>query len=425
MSGIIDELTWRGLVHDATDGLADLTARQPVTVYNGFDPTADSLHVGHLVPLLALARWQRHGHTPIVLAGGGTGMIGDPSGRSAERNLLSRAQVDANVAAIRQQLARFLDFDSRTNPAQLVNNADWLGRLSALDFLRDVGKHLTVNYMIAKDSVRSRLGSEHGISYTEFSYMLLQAYDFQHLYQHHGCQVQTGGSDQWGNITAGTELIRRALGGQAHALVYPLIVRSDGQKFGKTADGAVWLAPERTSPYRFYQFWLNCDDADAVSYLKLFTWLTRDEIDGLAQALAGHPEQRAAQQRLAREMTAMVHGSAALTRAEQASRALFGGALDALAAAEIAEIFADVPSWRMPRTRLAGDGYPLLDLLVDAGATASKGEARRLLEGGGIYLNNVQQGDVRRVVATGDLLAGGYLVLRRGRRQYTVVEVQA
>jgi tyrosyl-tRNA synthetase len=425
MSGIIDELTWRGLVHDATDGLAALTVRQPVTVYNGFDPTADSLHVGHLVPLLALARWQRHGHTPIVLAGGGTGMIGDPSGRSAERNLLSRAQVDANVAAIRQQLARFLDFDSRINPAQLVNNADWLGRLSALDFLRDVGKHLTVNYMIAKDSVRSRLGSEHGISYTEFSYMLLQAYDFQHLYQHHGCQVQTGGSDQWGNITAGTELIRRALGGQAHALVYPLIVRSDGQKFGKTADGAVWLAPERTSPYRFYQFWLNCDDADAVAYLKLFTWLTRDEIDGLAQALAGHPEQRAAQQRLAREMTAMVHGDAALARAEQASRALFGGALDALAAAEIAEIFADVPSWRMPRTRLAGDGYPLLDLLVDAGATASKGEARRLLEGGGIYLNNVQQSDARRVVAPGDLLAGAYLVLRRGRRQYTVVEVQA
>jgi tyrosyl-tRNA synthetase len=425
MSGIIDELTWRGLVHDATDGLAALTARQSVTVYNGFDPTADSLHVGHLVPLLALARWQRHGHTPIVLAGGGTGMIGDPSGRSAERNLLSRAQVDANVAAIRQQLARFLDFDNRTNPAQLVNNADWLGRLSALDFLRDVGKHLTVNYMIAKDSVRSRLGSEHGISYTEFSYMLLQAYDFQHLYQHCGCQVQTGGSDQWGNITAGTELIRRALGGQAHALVYPLIVRADGQKFGKTADGAVWLAPERTSPYRFYQFWLNCDDADAVSYLKLFTWLTRDEIAELAQALTEHPEQRAAQQRLAREVTTMVHGAAALARAEQASRALFGGALDALAAAEIAEIFADVPSWRMPRSRLAGDGYPVLDLLVDAGATASKGEARRLLEGGGIYLNNVQQGDMRRMVTLGDLLAGAYLVLRRGRRQYTIVEVQA
>jgi tyrosyl-tRNA synthetase len=352
-------------------------------------------------------------------------MIGDPSGRSAERNLLSRAQVDANVAAIRQQLARFLDFDNRTNPAQLVNNADWLGRLSALDFLRDVGKHLTVNYMIAKDSVRSRLGSEHGISYTEFSYMLLQAYDFQHLYQHCGCQVQTGGSDQWGNITAGTELIRRALGGQAHALVYPLIVRADGQKFGKTADGAVWLAPERTSPYRFYQFWLNCDDADAVSYLKLFTWLTRDEIAELAQALTEHPEQRAAQQRLAREVTTMVHGAAALARAEQASRALFGGALDALAAAEIAEIFADVPSWRMPRSRLAGDGYPVLDLLVDAGATASKGEARRLLEGGGIYLNNVQQGDMRRMVTLGDLLAGAYLVLRRGRRQYTIVEVQA
>jgi tyrosyl-tRNA synthetase len=425
MNDIFEELTWRGLIHDMTDGIAALAAREPVTLYNGFDPTADSLHVGHLVPLLALARWQRLGHSPIALAGGGTGMIGDPSGRSSERQLLTRAQVDANVDAIKVQLARFLDFNARSNPAKLVNNADWLTSLSALGFLRDVGKHLTVNYMIAKDSVRSRLSSEHGISFTEFSYMLLQAYDFQHLYEHHGCRLQTGGSDQWGNITAGTELIRRSLSGQAHGVVYPLITRADGSKFGKTADGSsVWLSAERTSPYRFYQFWLNVEDGDVIRYLRFFTWLTRDEVAEYEQIVATRPEQREAQQRLAREVTAMVHGETALARAEQASRALFGGELSELSAADIADIFAEVPSTTLTRTQLAGEGMLLVDLAVATGAASSKGEARRLIEGGGFYLNNVQAADPRRNVTLNDSVEGQYIVVRKGRRQYFVVHIE-
>ncbi|HMO59063.1 MAG TPA: tyrosine--tRNA ligase [Roseiflexaceae bacterium] len=424
MSGIIEELTWRGLLQDSTEGIAALAAREPVTLYNGFDPTADSLHVGHLVPLLALARWQRLGHTPIALAGGGTGMIGDPSGRSSERQLLTRDQVDANVDAIKQQLARFLDFNARSNPAQLVNNADWLTSLSAIGFLRDVGKHLTVNYMIAKDSVRSRLSNEHGISFTEFSYMLLQAYDFQYLYEHHGCRVQTGGSDQWGNITAGTELIRRAVGGQAHGVVYPLITRADGSKFGKTAEGSVWLDANRTSPYRFYQFWLNTDDSDAINYLRYFTWLTRSEIEEYEQQLYSQPEQRAAQIRLAREVTGMVHGETALARAEQASQALFGGALGALGAADIADIFADVPSSSVPQTALGGEGMPLIDLLTTTGAAASRGEARRLIEGGGVYINNLQAADVRRMVTLADSVEGQFIILRKGRKQYFLVRIE-
>ena len=292
MATIIDELRWRGLVYDVTEGLDELVGREKITLYNGFDPTADSLHIGNLVPLMQLARWQRHGHTPIALAGGGTGMIGDPSGRSSERNLMSLDVIDANVAHIKTQLATILDFEVKSNPAQLVNNADWLRRVLLTDFLRDTGKHFTVNYMLAKDSVKSRMErDDSGISYTEFTYMLLQAYDFQHLFDTQNCQVQTGGSDQWGNIVAGVELIRRARGRKAHALVYPLLTRADGSKFGKTAEGtSVWLSPARTSPYRFYQYWFNSDDADVGTFLKQFTWLTAAEIAELENLVIEQPE---------------------------------------------------------------------------------------------------------------------------------------
>ncbi len=419
-----EELKWRGLVYDYVEGVPELLVREKTTIYNGFDATADSLHVGHMVPLMALARLQRFGHHPIALAGGGTSMIGDPSGKSSERQLLAREVIEANVDAIKKQLAHFLDFESRTNPARLINNADWLMSLNLVEFLRDVGKHFTVNYMIAKDSVKTRLEREDGISFTEFSYMLLQSYDFLHLYDHEGCVLQTGGSDQWGNITAGTELIRRMRGGSAYALVYPLITKSDGTKFGKTESGAVWLSPQRTSPYRFYQFWLNADDRDVVLFLKFFTWLKQDEIEGLAHALAEHPEQREAQRALAREMTGMLHGQTALERAEQATQVLFGGQIEGLVAADIAEIFADVSSSELPKSQLEGAGLGIVDLLVTSSLAKSKGEARRAISEGGIYLNNNRVTDVARLVSLADAVDGQFIVLRRGRKNYHLVKVQ-
>lgn len=418
-----EELQWRGLVFDCIEGVQNLLATQSVTVYNGFDVTADSLHIGHLVPLLALARLQRYGHHPIAVAGGGTTMIGDPSGKSSERPLLSRQQIEENAEAIKQQLARFLDFDSKTNPARLVNNADWLLPLNLIEFLRDIGKHFTVNYMIAKDSVRARLEREEGISFTEFSYMLLQSYDFLHLYRTYGCVLQTGGSDQWGNITAGVELIRRVTGGTAYALVYPLITKSDGSKFGKTESGAVWLDPKRTSPYRFYQFWLNTDDRDVIHYLKVFTFLTQPEIEELRQALEERPEQREAQRTLARLMTGMLHGETALSRAEQAAQVLFGGAVEGLSAAEIEDIFADVPSARLSKDQFSGTGLNIVDLLVNSGMMKSKGEARRAIGEGGVYLNNHRVTESERQVTLSDLLEGRFLVLRRGKKTYFLVEV--
>jgi tyrosyl-tRNA synthetase len=418
-----EELQWRGLVFDCIEGVQNLLATQTVTVYNGFDVTADSLHIGHLVPLLALARLQRYGHHPIAVAGGGTTMIGDPSGKSSERPLLSRQQIEENAEAIKQQLARFLDFDSKTNPARLVNNADWLLPLNLIEFLRDIGKHFTVNYMIAKDSVRARLEREEGISFTEFSYMLLQSYDFLHLYRTYGCVLQTGGSDQWGNITAGVELIRRVTGGTAYALVYPLITKSDGSKFGKTESGAVWLDPKRTSPYRFYQFWLNTDDRDVIHYLKVFTFLTQPEIEELQHALEERPEQREAQRRLARLMTGMLHGETALARAEQAAQVLFGGAVEGLSAAEIEDIFADVPSARLSKDQFSGTGLNIVDLLVNSGMMKSKGEARRAISEGGVYLNNHRVTESERQVTLNDLLEGRFLVLRRGKKTYFLVEV--
>jgi tyrosyl-tRNA synthetase len=329
------------------------------------------------------------------------------------------------MAGIQPQLASILDFEAKSNPARIVNNANWLVELSMMEFLRDVGKHFTVNYMTAKDSVKSRLEREDGISYTEFSYMLLQAYDFLHLFDNFNCVMQAGGSDQWGNITAGVELIRKVRGQKAYGLVYPLITRPDGSKFGKTAEGeSVWLDPRRTSPYRFYQFWLNTDDADVINYLKYFTWLTQSEIKSLQDALFERPEQRQAQRTLAREVTRMIHGETAVAKAEQAASVLFGGELEGLDAADIGDIFADVPSSEIPKTTLEGEGLPLVDLLVDSGLASSKGDARRSIQGGGIYLNNERVTDQDWNVALTDTIEGQFVVLRKGRKKYHLVRVK-
>ena len=423
MTSVFDEFKWRGLLHSFTEGTPEVLAKEKVTVYIGFDPTSDSLQVGNLLALMGLARMQRFGHSPIVLAGGGTGMIGDPSGKTNERQLLSLEEVRANVQGVLPQLRRFVDFDVKSNPARVVNNADWLTTIPMMNFLRDVGKHFTVNYMMAKDSVKSRLEREDGISYAEFSYMLLQAYDFLQLFDNYGCTMQSGGSDQWGNIVAGVELIRRVRGKRAYGLVYPLITNADGTKLGKTEKGTIWLDARRTSPYRFYQFWFNCDDADAINNLKYFTWLTREEIADLEDKLAAHPERREAQRALAREVTRLVHGEDALAKAEQASRVLFGGEIAGLGADEIADIFADVPSSDVPKSALEGAGKPLADLLVDTGLTRSKGEARRLIKNGGVYVNNAKaSGDA--AVTLGDAIDGAFVVLRKGKKTYHLVRVR-
>jgi len=395
-----------------------------VTLYNGFDPTADSLHVGHLVPMLALARFQRYGHHVIALAGEGTGMIGDPSGRSDERNLLSAEEAHYNVEKIKRQLAKFLDFEIKSNPARIMNNGDWLLDLKLIDFLRDTGKYFTVNSMMAKDSVKSRLSRESGLSFTEFSYSLLQAYDFYHLFVTENCVLQTGGSDQWGNITAGCELIRRKTGKNAYGLTYPLVKKKDGTKFGKTAGGAVWLDPERTSPYKFYQFWLNTDDADVIPFLKYFTFFDRQKIDELEFATRENPEDRAAQKALAVEMTKMMHGETALDKAMQASEALFGGEINGLSAADIKEIFADVPSGVIAADSMNGEGLPIVNLLSDCGFMKSKGEVKRAIAEGGVYINNHRVTDVNTSIRKDQFIEGKYLVLRRGKKNYFLLKTE-
>jgi tyrosyl-tRNA synthetase len=420
----IEEFEWRGLLYAHTEGLPELLARESVTAYIGFDPTSDSLQVGNLLTLMGLARLQRFGHTPIALAGGGTGMIGDPSGKAHERQLMSQDQVEANVEAIKPQLARFLDFEVKSNRARIENNASWLMPIPMMEFLRDVGKHFTVNYMMAKDSVRSRLEGEEGISYTEFSYMLLQAYDFLRLFEDQQCQLQAGGSDQWGNITAGIELIRRRLGRRAYGLVYPLITTADGSKLGKTEQGTIWLSAERTLPYRFYQYWLNQGDEDVIPYLRYFTWLTQPEIQELESELAEHPERREAQRKLAREMTRMVHGETALSKAELASEALFGGEVAGLSAQEIEEIFADVPSSFAARSSFAGEGASVVELFADSGLENSRASARRLIESGGAYLNNRRVTDVAQTITLADTIEGRFVILRRGRKTYRLVRIQ-
>ena len=424
MNNIFHEWQWRNLRYDSTDGLEELLAKEKIAVYNGFDPTADSLHVGHLVPMVGLARLQRFGHHPIALAGGGTGMIGDPSGRSAERNLLSAEVIAHNVEQIKGQLAAILDFEIKSNPARIVNNMDWLSQISMIAFLRDVGKHFTVNYMTAKDSVQSRLEREDGLSYTEFSYMLLQAYDFLHLHDNYGCKLQAGGSDQWGNITAGVTLIRKVRSQTAHGVVYPLITRADGTKFGKTADGdSVWLDPKRTSPYRFYQFFVNIEDANVVDMLRYYTFLTQEEVAECAQAVVERPHLREAQRRLAQEVTRMVHGESGLAKAEQATKVFFGEAIAGLGAAEIREIFADAPSSHVKPTDFDNGGMPIVNLLESAGVAKSKGEARRLISSGGIYLNNIRVQEADQAIPLDTAIEGRYLVLRRGKKDFYLVQV--
>lgn len=427
MENIYDEWKWRGLLYDATEEAEKALKTEKIVAYNGFDPTADSLHVGSLIPMIGLARLQRHGHHPIALAGGGTGMIGDPSGRSSERNLLTEEEINHNVDCIKVQLASLLDFEIKSNPAKLVNNIDWLAEISMIEFLRDVGKHFSVNYMTSKDSVKSRLDRESGggLSYTEFSYMLLQSYDFHHLYKTHGCKMQVGGSDQWGNITAGTTLVRKMDGATVHGAVYPLLTRADGSKFGKTAEGdSVWLDPERTSPYRFYQFFLNTPDADAIKMMNFYTFLPKSEVEEYEQAVRDEPHKREAQKRLATEVTQLVHGESGLAKATKASEVFFGGDLDGLGAEDVRDIFADVPSATVQKQELSGEGVPLANLLADVGVAKSRGEARRLISNGGVYLNNVQAGDTDKAITLEQSIDGQFLVIRKGKKNYHLVKVE-
>jgi len=411
------------MIHEATPDLQQILATEKLTAYIGFDPSAASLHVGSLLPVMGLARLQRFGHTPIAIAGGGTGLIGDPSGKTKERQLLTREQVEANLAGIKEQLSRFLDFDSTANPARIVNNADWLTPITMMEFLRDVGKYFTVNNLLAKEAIKRRLETDEGISFTEFSYPLLQAYDYLVLYDRHSCTLQMGGSDQWGNIVAGIDLIRRLRSARAHGLVFPLVATTAGVKFGKTEAGAVWLDGELTSPYRFYQFWLNTDDRDVISYLKFFTWLSREEIAGLEESVRSGPEKRNAQRELARQVTEMVHGGTALSKAMRASEVLFGKEISGLSVQEILDIFADVPSTALERSKLDGDGLTLGDALVVAGLAPSKGEAKRLVQGGGVFMNNRRADDVRKAILASEFIGGQVLVLRKGAKHYHLIRI--
>jgi tyrosyl-tRNA synthetase len=422
---LLEEYRWRRMLHDATEGAQEALGEGVQSAYVGFDPTAASLHVGHLLPVMGLVHFQRAGHRPIAVVGGGTGLIGDPSGKSKERRLLTRDETAANAEAVRAQLEPFLDFGGVSNTARMVNNLDWLGEEGLLDFLRDVGKHFSVNAMLRKETVRARLEDDSvGISYTEFSYLLLQSYDFLRLFQDHGCRFQFGGSDQWGNITGGIDLIRRVTGERAFGLVFPLITTASGVKFGKTEEGAVWLDPERTSPFRFYQYWLNTDDADVGSYLRFFTLLSRDRIEELDKAISDRPQDREAQRALAEEVTGRVHGESALERARVATSVLFGGEIEGLGAAEIQEIFADVPSSTVSRDLLSGEGEGLVALLADSGVTSSRGEARRGLEQGGIYLNNRRVDDPQARVTLDDAVDGRFLVIRKGKKRYHLFRVE-
>jgi tyrosyl-tRNA synthetase len=424
---IIEELQWRGLIADQTDaeGLAKRLAEKPITLYCGFDPTADSLHVGHLVPLIALRRFQNDGHFPIAVAGGATGSIGDPSGKSAERSLLTKEMIQANVDAVRPQLGRLLDFESKTNPARLVDNADWTAQLSFLDFLRDIGKFFTVNQMVQKESVRARMEDrEVGISYTEFSYQLLQAFDFYHLNKEFDCELQIGGSDQWGNITAGIDLLRKKGGKYGYGVTLPLITKADGTKFGKTEGGAVWLDPKKTSPYQFFQFWMKTDDRDVIRYLKFFTFLPQAEIADLETKHNENPGAREAHKALAKACTDLIHGEHATQEAIRASQILFGGSLEGLGESTFNEIVGEVPTKEIARGQIEGAGAGLLDVLVIAGLANSKGQARKDVEGGGINVNNEREQNIARLLVTSDLLFGKHILLRKGKRNYVVVTVK-
>ena len=420
---ILEELQWRGLVADCTDA-AELEKKiaAPIKLYCGFDPTGDSLHVGSLVPLLTLRRFQLAGHTPIAVAGGATGSIGDPSGKTQERQLLTPQILNHNIASVAAQLRRWLDFDSKTNAAWLVDNASWTKDISFLDFLRDIGKHFTVNQMVAKESVRARMEDrEVGISYTEFSYMLLQAFDFMVLCRDQQCELQIGGSDQWGNITAGIELTRKKLGKTVYGLTLPLVTKADGTKFGKTETGTIWIDAKKTSVYKFYQFWINTDDRDVIRYLKYFTFLSKGEIESLEKQHAENPGARIAHKALAKAATDLIHGEHATAEAIRASEILFGGKLDGIAESTFNEIVGEVPTKEIEKARLDGAGIPLVELLVHAGLCPSKGQARKDIEGGGVNINNVREASATRAVTASDLLFGRHALLRKGKKNYVVV----
>ena len=430
MTNFIEELRWRGMIHDMIPGTEEQLLKERTSAYLGIDPTADSLHIGHLVGVMMLRHLQRAGHRPLALIGGATGMIGDPSMKSAERNLLDEETLRHNQECIKRQLAKFLDFDSGApNAAVLVNNYDWMKDYSFLAFIRDIGKHITVNYMMAKDSVKKRLNGENsaGMSFTEFSYQLLQGYDYLYLYRNYGCRLQMGGSDQWGNITTGTELIRRKEGGEAYALVCPLITKADGGKFGKTESGNVWLDPARTSPYAFYQFWLNVNDADAARYIKIFTTLGQEEIAQLEQAHAAAPPLRPLPKRLAEELTTLVHSRADYEAAVSASSILFGQGtkeqLQALDEGTLLSVFEGVPQFEVSRDTLSS-GVKIADLLTEQAAVLpSKGELRKLIAAGGLSLNKEKVTSPEDLVGTEHLIAGRFLLVQRGKKNYYLLIV--
>lgn len=415
-NALLEDLKWRGLIYQQTDesGIENILNKEQVTLYCGADPTADSLHIGHLLPFLTLRRFQEHGHRPLVLIGGGTGMIGDPSGKSEERTLQTEAQVETNVQGINKQMHKIFEFDTEKG-AKLVNNKDWLGKISLIDFLRDYGKHVGVNYMLGKDSIQIRL--EHGISYTEFTYTILQAIDFGHLNRTYNCKVQVGGSDQWGNITSGIELMRRMYGQtEAYGLTIPLVVKSDGKKFGKTEGGAVWLDAAKTSPYEFYQFWINTTDDDVIKFLKYFTFLEQEEIEALEKSLNEAPHLREAQKALAENVTRFIHGQDALDDAIRISQALFAGDLQSLSASELKEGFKDVP-----QVELSSETRNIVEVIVETGISSSKRQAREDVNNGAIYINGIRQQDVNYELTSEDKIENEFTIIRRGKKKYFMV----
>ncbi len=422
----IQELRWRGMIQDIMPGTEEQLQKEMTTAYIGFDPTADSLHIGSLVPILLLVHFQRAGHRPIALVGGATGMIGDPSMKSEERNLLDEATLEKNITGIRNQLSQFLDFDpSKPNAALLVNNYDWFRNMSFIDFLRDTGKHITVNYMMAKDSVKKRIEGETGISYTEFAYQLMQGYDFYWLFQHHNCKLQMGGSDQWGNITTGTELVRRKANGEAFAFTCPLIKKADGTKFGKTESGNVWLDPARTSPYQFYQFWLNATDADVMNWISIFTFLDKESIKALKEEHAIDPGKRVLQKKLAEEVTTLVHGREEYEKAVETTSKLFSNQQAPASSLSIEDLEAMEGVVKLSYARSAFDtGIDVVSFLAETGVLPSKGEAKKLIQNGGVSINRTKVEAIQQLVSASDLLHNKYVLVQRGKKNYYLVEAK-
>jgi len=421
--GVIEELKWRGLIYDITKNTATILEKRSITLYNGFDPSSDSLHIGHLIPLIGLSRFQRAGCTPIALIGGGTGLIGDPSGKSSERLLMDEKKVRENVECIRKQIFRVLDFNLKNNSAIIVDNYQWLSELSALTLLRDIGKFFTINNMINKDSIQNRLEKRGELSYTEFSYLILQAYDFFYLNKKCGCQLQTGGSDQWGNITAGIEFIRKKNQKKAYGLVYPLLVKDDGKKIGKTEEGTIWLDANKTSPYKFYQFWLNTEDNNIVKYLKYYSWLTLDQIEEIECESMEKPENRIGQKILAKILTELIHGFDALSRCIKISNVLFGEEIDSLTDQEITDLISDIPTIEISKTSIEEGEHTIINVVNDSNLFTSKGEIRRCILDGGLYLNNVRVTDEKYRLSIKDLINGKFILIRKGKKNNFAIKI--